>query len=89
MGDLYFLSKEIGGNWKRFARQFNIEDDKVDHIANTVIRHQDRCFKVFHELTRRDGSVKWKPIEMALQELGLMSTISNYLSWKKRTHESV
>ena len=89
MGDLYFLSEEIGRHWKRFARQFNIEDDKVDHIANTDSRYEDKFFKVFDELTRRDGSVKWKPIENALRELRLNATIFKCLSWKNRTHKNV
>ena len=89
MRDLHFLSVHIGRRWKRFARQFNIEDDKVDHIANTDSQCQDKCFKVFDELTRRDGSVKWKPIENALRELRLMSTILEYLSRKNPTHKNV
>ena len=81
--DFNFLSKEIGLYWKRFARQFNIEDNKVEDIANKSSRFKDKCYYVFLELTAHYGLVKWKLIEMALQELELVSTISNYLSWKR------
>ena len=73
-----FLSTEIGPTWKRFARQFDIEDNKIVEITKSCNRDQDGCFKVFKELERRDGSVKWKPIEMALQELELVNIISKY-----------
>ena len=86
--DFNFLSKEIGSDWKRFARQFNIEDYKISNIKNKSTEVHDRCFNVFKELARRYGSVKWKPIEMALKELGLKLAVTNYLSWKS-TPENV
>ena len=73
-----FLSTEIGPTWKRFARQFDIEDNKIVEITKKYSRDLDGCYMVFEELERRDGSVKWKPIEMALQELELVNIISKY-----------
>ena len=58
--DFNFLSKRIGPDWKRFARQFNIEDNKVSDITNKSSRCQDRCYDVFNELSAHYGSVKWK-----------------------------
>lgn len=86
--DFNFLSKEIGSAWKRFGRQFNIEDYEIVNITNKSSQVHDRCFNVFMDLKARYGSVKWKPIEMALQKLGLVSAISNYLS-RKSTPENV
>ena len=73
-----FLLAEIGPTWKRFTRQFNIEDNKIVEITKSSCWYLDGCYNVFHELKRRYGSVKWKPIEMALQELELVNTISKY-----------
>ena len=86
--DFHFLSKEIGSTWKRFARQFDIEDRKIVDITNHFSWDRDRCYIVFRELTVRYGSVKWKPIEMALQELGLDQIIRMYLSWKQDAHKN-
>ena len=80
--DFNFLSNKIGSTWKRLARQFDIEDYKVIEITNNSSRFQDKCYNVFLELAARYGSVKWKPIKMALQELELGWIIPKYLSWK-------
>ena len=82
--DFNFLSKEIGSTWKRFARQFDIEDYKVIEITNKSSRLQDKCYNVFMDLKARYGSVKWKPIKMALQELELVPIIRKYLSSKHK-----
>ena len=82
--DFNFLSKEIGSTWKRFARQFDIEDYKVIEITNKSSRLRDKCYDVFLELAARYGSVKWKPIKMALQELELVPIIRKYLSSKHK-----
>ena len=83
-----FLSGKIGSAWKRFARQFDIEDNKIVDFTKNCKREKDGCFQVFRELTARYGLVKWKPIEMALQELELDQIISNYKSWTQHTHEN-
>ena len=87
--DFTSLSEKIGGDWKRFARQFNIEDNKIADITKKSDRELDGCFQVFRGLEARDGSVKWKPIKMALEELALDRVISEYLSEKQRSNEYV
>ena len=81
--DFRFLSVRIESNWKRFARQLLIEEYKIDDIADKKDRGQDRCFKVFNELMKREGSVDEKPIKMALKEIKLDMVISEFILGKK------
>ena len=76
----YPLAKTMLGRFK--GRQFKAEDYEIVNITNKSSQVHDRCFDVFMELKARCGLVKWKPIEMASQKLGLVFTISNYLLWK-------
>ena len=76
------LSQCIGDRWKRFARQFNIPDQKVVDITNEYNREYDRCYKVFLVLEADHGMVKWKMVETALKEIKLNEIISEYTNLK-------
>ena len=81
--DFNFLSKLIGDRWKRFARQFDIPDQKIVDITNQYNGEFNRCYQAFLALEAIHGLVQWKMIEMALKELGLKQVISEYSNLKK------
>ena len=77
-------------NWKRFARHVNIKDNEIDEIiASKFDRNEDKCYKVFNELKRKHGLVKWKLVEITMQELGLNQKVSEFILYKQRANEPV
>lgn len=76
--DFVFLSKNIGKNWKRFARHVNVGDNEIDEIEVDTVRNQDKCLKVFKELERKQKSVNWTFIKKALQEIELHQLIAEF-----------
>ena len=79
--NLQDLSNHIGKDWKRFARHVGIEENEIEEImASRNSRSDDRCLKVFTELKRRQGLVKWNQVKKAMEELGLNQRITYFAS---------
>ena len=76
--DFVFLSKNIGKNWKRFARHVNIEDNEIDEIIESPVRNEDKCYKVFKELERKQELVNWSSIKKALEKIELYQLITKF-----------
>ena len=71
---IYYLSRRIGKNWKRFARNLDIADDIIDEIdANDDnLSLEDKCKGVIKKFGY-DAELKWNQIKDVLMEIGIDS----------------
>lgn len=87
--DFIFLSKRIGTDGKRLARQLNINDQDVKDIEKTSSRQLEGFHDVFRLLKILDGSVKVNKIKMACKEIGVTQEVLEYLSEKQLAYKNV
>lgn len=73
------ISQKVGKDWKRFARNFDIEDEVVDEIDEDGVLPtlQDKCHQVFKKL-EVDKVVKWNLVKEALHEIGKRNIITEF-----------
>ena len=64
------ISRNIGHEWKRLARNLNIDDAEIDNIAqDTLSSLTDKCRGIFKVLGKK-SKITWDIIEEALYETG-------------------
>ena len=73
------ISLKVGREWKRFARNFDIEDEVIDDIDEDgdLPTLQDKCHQVFKKL-EEDKVVKWNLVKEALDEIGKRNIITEF-----------
>ena len=71
---IYYLSRKIGKNWKRFARNLEMADHIIDEIdANEDnVSLEDKCKAVIKKFGY-DVELKWNQIKDVLMEIGIVS----------------
>ena len=71
------ISQKVGREWKRFARNFDIEDEVIDGIDEDgdLPTFRDKCHQVFKKL-EVGRVVKWNLIKEALDEIGKSNIIT-------------
>ena len=74
-----FISEEIGAEWKRLARNLNVDDITIDEICGdkTVNRFKDKCESVFSKLKGKT-KVTWELVKEALHEIGRGDIIKKF-----------
>ena len=74
-----FISQKVGKEWKRFARNFDIEDEVIDDIEEDadLPTLQDKCHQVLKKL-EVDKVVKWNLVKEALHEIGKRNIITEF-----------
>lgn len=78
---IIFLSKKVGKNYKRLARNLDISDSCIDDIEHAKLSyHEEKCSRVFRQLKREYGIVKWNQIKKALQAFHQTQIISDFIS---------
>ena len=78
---MIFLSKKVGRNYKRLARNLEISDSCIDDIEHDKLPyHGEKCLRVFRHLKRKYGIVKWNQIKKALQAFHQTQIISDFIS---------
>lgn len=71
----------VGKNYKRLARNLDISDSCIDNIEHANLsRLEDNCLRVFKQLKREYGIVKWNQIKKALQAFHQTQIISDFIS---------
>lgn len=71
----------VGKNYKRLARNLDISDSCIDNIEHANLSHlEDNCLRVFKQLKREYGIVKWNQIKKALQAFHQTQIISDFIS---------
>lgn len=73
------ISQKVGKEWKRFARNFDIEDEVLDDIDENgdLATLQDKCREVFQKL-EAEKAVKWNLVKEALDEIGKRNVITEF-----------
>lgn len=73
------ISQKVGREWKRLARNFDIEDEVIDDIDENgdFPTLQDKCHQVFNKL-EVDKVVKWNLVKEALNEIGKRNVITEF-----------
>lgn len=78
---LNFLSEKIGMEYKRLARNLDINDQEIEEIDNIRnLNLQDKCFRVFRKLKRDNGIVEWNQVKKALEAFYQIGVISDFYS---------
>ena len=66
-----FISHKITKNWKRFARNLEVDDEAIDQIEDTENLFKERVIAVMHYVNTKKGDLKWNKTKNALKEIGL------------------
>ena len=77
---MQFLSRKIGREYKRLARNLEMEDEVIDEIESKKCRMEEKCRQIFLELKRLDGYAEWTRIKRALEAFDQIEIISEFLS---------
>ena len=77
-----YISQRVCREWKRFARNFDIEDEVIDDIEESggLTNLQDKCLQVFKKL-EVDKAVKWNLVKEVLHEIGKLNVIAEFEEW--------
>ena len=69
VGELRKVS--VGYDWKRLARNLEIEDEFIDNIdfSNDSLSLEDKCWEVFKEYLRKHGSIEREFLNSVLEDI--------------------
>lgn len=70
VGELRKVS--VGYDWKRLARNLEIEDEFIDNIdlSNDSLSLEDKCWEVFKEYLRKHESIEREFLNSILEDIG-------------------
>ena len=70
VGELRKVS--VGYDWKRLARNLEIEDEFIDNIdlSNDSLSLEDKCWEVFKEYIRKHESINREFLNSILEDIG-------------------
>lgn len=62
----------VGHDWKRLARNLEIEDEVVDNInlSKDIKTLEEKCSEVFREYLRKNESIGRKSLNSILEDIG-------------------
>ena len=71
------ISQNIGGEWKRLARNLNIDDAVIDNIVEdrNLTSLTDKCRKVF-DVLGKETKITWYVVKEALHEIGKLNIMA-------------
>ena len=74
------ISQKVGREWKRFARNLDIEDEVIDDIEEDgdLASLEDKCRQVLLNLEEVNKNVTWSLIREALDEIGKHNIITEF-----------
>ena len=78
---VFFLSKRVVTNWKRFARNLELRDEEIDEIEETQESFGDKFIAVITKFNADGGNLKWIQTKAVLEEIGLTKVM---LEFKKK-----
>ena len=78
-----FISQKIGRDWKRLARNLDIEDKcEVDLLiiqkAKDCDKLEDKCNEIFNEIRKKIDSLYWNCVKNALREIERNEIVSEF-----------
>ena len=71
----YFISNKITKNWKRFARNLEVEDEVIDQIEDFQNLFNEKVIEVVNYVNAKKGGLKWNKTTNVLKKIGLDSVI--------------
>ena len=75
---VFFLSKRVVTNWKRFARNLELRDEEIDEIEETQESFGDKFIAVITKFNADGGNLKWIQTKAVLEEIGLTKVMLEF-----------